>query len=525
MLAGVGMLLLIVCANVANLLLGRVAERRQEVAVRRALGAGGRRLLRQLLTESGVLGLLGTAPGLAFAIAGTRLFTLFGPSRIPRWQQIRVDGPALAVAVATALLTVLLFGILPALHAARPDLQDALRRRVGDAGRSGNRARKLLVAAEIAMAFLVCTSAGVMARSMLAMQHLDLGFNPRHVLTARISPARARYAERERRAVFFQSLLERVRALPGVEAAGGINIPPLMDANLFVPVAIEGQADPQHLPVVRLRGVTPGLFAGLGVRVLAGRDFAPSDLEPGAVVVSRSMARDLWPGRNPVGAQVRLMLPDRPTPLLPVVGVVDDLRQWLDGMAAPTVYLASYGQSAMTLAIRTAGDPAALAGPLRRLVFAIDPSQPVFDLMTMDRRMTTNGALVQGRFNAALMVAFAVAALALGGLGIYAVAAHAVIQRRHELGVRLALGARRGQVQRMILREGLLLFAGGIAAGSLASLVATRMLATFLFGVTASQPLLALAILLVLAAVTGAALWLPAARASAVDPAVALRHD
>ncbi|HEV3458280.1 MAG TPA: ABC transporter permease [Thermoanaerobaculia bacterium] len=531
LLAGVAMLLLIVCANIANLLLGRVEERRQEVAVRRALGAGSRRLLRQLLTESGVLGLLGTALGLLFAVTGTRLFVLFGPSRIPRWQQIRVDGPALGVALATALLTVLLFGIMPALQAARPDLQDVLRRRGGDAGSSGNRARRLLVAAEIALAFLVCTSAGVMAKSALAMQRLDLGFDPRHVLTARISPARARYAERERRAAFFQSLLEQVRALPGVTAAGGINIPPLMDANLFVPVAIEGRADPQHLPVVRLRGVTPGLFGGLGMRVLAGRDFVAADLgdlgdlHHGAVVVSRSMARDLWPGRSPLGARVRLMLPDRPTPLVPVVGVVDDVRQWLDGLPAPTVYLASYSQSAMTLAIRTAADPAALAGPLRRLVFAIDPSQPVFDLMTMDRRMTTSSTLVQGRFNAGLMVAFAVAALALGGLGIYAVAAYAVVRRRHELGVRMALGARRGQVQGMILAEGLRLFAAGIAAGGLASLAATRMLASFLFGVTASQPLLALEILAVLAAITGAALWLPAARASAVDPAVALRHE
>jgi len=525
LLIGVGMVLLIVCANVANLLLGRVAERQQEVAVRRALGAGRRRLLRQLLTESAVLGLLGAAAGLGFAVLGTRLFTVFGPSRIPRWQQIRLDAPALAVAVAIALVTVLLFGLLPALQAARPDRQDLLRRRRGDAGRAGRRARRLLVAGELALAFLVCVSAGVMAKSMLAMQHVALGFDPRHVLTTRVALSRARYAERERRSAFFRSLLEQARALPGVTAAGGINIPPLMDADLFVPVAVEGRADPQHLPVVRLRGVTPGLFAGLGTRVLAGRDLVASDLARGAVVVSGSMARQLWPGRSPLGAQVRLMIPDHPTPVIPVVGVVEDLRQWLDGMSAPTVYLASDSPSAMTLAIRTAGDPAALAGPLRQLVYAIDPAQPIFDTMTMERRMAVNGALARGRFHAALMTAFATAALILAGLGIYAVAHYSVVQRTHELGVRMALGAKPGDLQRMVLREGLLLFAGGIAAGGLASAVATRMLASFLFGVTASQPLLSLAILAVLATVSGAALWVPAARAAATDPIVALRQD
>jgi len=531
LLGAVGFVLLIACANVANLLLVRGAARRKELAVRTALGASRRRLVVQLSTEGGLLALIGAALGLALAMIVDRVFVAAAPADVPRLDDVGTDWRVLAFTAATCIVTAVLIGVVPALRASRGDLADGLRQGGKSTGIEGasKTLRRALVAMEMALAVTSLAGAGMLLRSLWALQHEELGFDPHGVLTAEVSILPRAYDD-ARAAIFFDQLMARVRAIPGVRVAGAAEWLPVVDAGGLWAYRPEGGSYPDgRWPLAAPQHATPGYFAAAGIPLIAGRDFANEDRdnsEP-VVVVSQKLARAAWPGQNAVGRRLRLGVD---SVYLTVVGIVGDIQsRGFGDPPEPTFYFA-YGQSArasyyrprdMALLLRTDGDPMALVPAVRREVAALDRTAPVSQIRTFEQVAGVSVAVRE--FSTLLLVGFAALALLLAGLGAYGVIAYAVTLRRYEIGVRMALGAANRSVLLLVMSEGIAISTIGLALGLVASGMVGRAIRTLLFGVAPTDPASLAGTTMLLAIVAVAASIIPARRALRVDPLEALR--
>jgi putative ABC transport system permease protein len=525
LLVAVGLLLLIVCANVANMLLVRAVERHKEISIRLALGVERRRLIRQLLTESLLLGGMGATVGLVLAFWGTRFLASIGPSTIPRIQHAGLNFTVFCMTLVTGILTSVLFGLVPAIKASRSDLADALRQRLENTGES-KRVRNILVVAEVALAFVVLTCAAVVAKTFVQLQNVNLGYNPQNVLTSRISLPSGKYDIPEKRSAFFRQLLDNIRAMPGVVSAGAVNIVPQMDMSRSVTFTIDGRPDEQGGRMnVRFRITTPDYFRSIGIPILQGREFNDVDLNRGAVIISRSLAREFWPQGNPLDASLRLYLAGQLSQPFQIVGVAEDIRQWNVSPGEPTIYWANISQSAYALTIRTASDPVSQVNALQRVVLNLDPDQPIYDTMSMEERLARSQGTTYGQFRTMIITGFGLAALFLATLGIYNVIHHSVLQRTQEFGIRMALGALGRNVILMILRQALILASIGIGIGLVMSLMLTRLLTSFLYGATSNDPLILIVIAAALMLTALVAAFIPARKAARIDPMVALRFE
>jgi len=527
----VGFVLLIVCANVANLLLARGEGRRREMAVRAALGASRRRILAQLLTESSVFALAGGALGILLAWSGTRALVALAPPSIPRVEQVRLDWAVLAYALATSFATGVLFGLMPALRASREAPADTLK----EGGRAptqaaSRRVRRALVVAEVALAVVMLCGASVLLRSLLTLQSADLGFDPRSVLTARVSPTTNTYDD-SRSIVFYAQLLERVRAIPGVLSAGAAGWLPVVDNGGMWGLLAEGQTYDRlpRGPVAVPQQVTAGYFEAMGLRVIAGRGFTDEDRESGPYVgiVSRSLATLLWPNADPIGKRFRV---GGGTTFMTVVGVVDDMRgRGFDQTSEPTMYFA-YPQTrqtayftprSMNLVVRTAGDPLGIANRVKAIVRSLDATVPVSNVRTLEQ--VVGVSVANRRFSTTLLGAFAALALVLAGVGIFGVISYGVSERRFEIGVRMALGAERSRVLASVLGEGIRMTLVGVAIGIAGAAVVLRALRSLLVGVPVVDAVTFAVVAVGLVVVAVAASFIPARRATAISAMDALR--
>jgi predicted permease len=526
--ATVGCVLLIACANVANLLLARATTRRRELAVRAALGASRGRLMRQLLVESLVLALAGGALGLLVPVYALDLFLALAPTQLAQVPGIAVDRTVLGFALALSLLTGLVFGLAPAFAASRTRLQDALKAGSAAAGGRRGRSRQLLVAAQLALALVLLIGAALFAKSFVTFRAVDPGFRAEGVLKATLSLPRARYPDAAAWSAFHRTLLERMRALPGVESATISAVIPLSGYQMTGPFGpkVEGATDERI--TIASGNVGAGYFATFGIPLLAGREFNDQD-QPGTppvVVLSESLARLAFPALAAPGDAVgeTFTWSDE---AYTVVGVVGEVRQ-RPGAASPlpmafTSFTQDGTSSYATLALRTRTDPRTLIPALQQVVREIDPEQPLFAVRTLGEELDREVA--PRRFNALLLGSFAALALLLAASGLYALIAYLVAQRTREIGIRIALGAERRAVLGLVLREGMLLAAGGIVLGLAGAFALTRLVASMLFRVGTTDPVVFMAVPLVLAAVAALASWVPARRAARVDPMVALRSE
>ncbi|HEU5180083.1 MAG TPA: ABC transporter permease [Candidatus Polarisedimenticolia bacterium] len=525
----VGMVLLIACANIANLLLARGAGRRKEIAIRMAVGASRARLVRQFLTESVLLASLGGCLGLGMAAWGVDLLVASAPAALPRLNEIRIDGWVLGFTAMVSLLTGLLFGLAPALQAGSADQNDSLK----EGGRAGGgaprqRLRALLVVGEVAISLVLLIGAGLLVRSFLRVTGDDRGFDGSRVLTATLALPNASYSDTARQTAFYAQLVEKVGALPDVEAAGIVSHLPLGGDNTNSGLLIEGKTFPDNEPpLADDRLVSPDYFRAMGIPILKGRGFTEHDdaSAPQVALINETLARKFFPGEDPIGKRIGMNW--KMEGLQEVVGVVKDVRHdGLDLPLFPTVYV-PYRQAidpGMTLVVRARNkDPLQLSGAVRAQVHAIDPNQPISSLRTMDE--VASESVGPRRFSTTLFGAFAALALFLAALGIYGVIAYSVTQRTHEIGIRMALGARRRDVLRLVIGQGLQPVGIGVLAGLLAALPLTRLLSGLLFGVGATDPWTFAGIPLLLAGIGLLACYFPARRAAAVDPLTALRHE
>ena len=542
LLGAVGFILLIACANVAHMLLARSATRQKEIAVRTALGAPRSRVIRQFLTENLLLAAMGASAGLLLAVWGRRALLALSPAFIPRVDSIRIDVRVVLFLIGVTVLTGVVFGLAPAMQASAVNLTDTLKDggRGGSDGHRRNRLRSFLVASEFALALILLIGAGLMVRSFFALQSIDPGFNPHRVLSMAVSVAGTQESEPHRRAIFYQQLIERVRALLGVEAAGGINHLPLAGDLWGWPFAIEGRGKPLpgESPVAVYRIVMPGYFETMRLPVLRGREIAATDDRgaPGVVLINEKAARKYWPGENPLGKHIAFDDDKTASPTwLTVIGIVRDAKQedWAQA-PYPEVYLAALQNggflgefeshaSYITLVVRTRGNPAALAGLIKNTVWSFDRNLAISEVLTMDDVVAEANAAP--RFEMALLGVFAGVALLLAAVGIYGVMSYSVERRTHEIGIRISLGASRTDVLRLVVRQGMELALAGSAAGIVGALLLSRLMTKLLYGVLPTDPLTFTAVAVLLTFVALAANYLPARRATRVDPMVALRYE
>jgi predicted permease len=530
LLGAVGLVLVIACANVANLLLARAASRRREVAVRVAVGASRGRIVRQLLTESVLLALAGGAAGLLLSVWLTDLLVALAPSNTPRIVEAGLDARVFAFALVTTCLAGVGFGLAPALHATKTDLNETLK----EGGRGQTDARSLLrsalVVAEVGLSLVLLVGAGLLLKSFVRLTNVSPGFEPAGVLTMRLGLPGARYPEPRKKAEFYENLLGRVRALPGVEAAGATISLPLGGSNYSVGRGFvrEGQSErPEEGTNAAYFVVTPDYFRAARVPVVRGRAFDERDTEDSAkvIVVNETLARLHFAGEEPVGQRIRMHADEKFG--REIVGVVGDVKaRTLDAATGPQVYVPhrqDAGWGSMSLAVRTAGDPLALTPAVREEVRALDRGLPVYDVKTLDDVVAASFA--DRRLLSTLIAAFGAAALLLASVGLYGVISYTVGRRTHEFGVRMALGAEPRDVLRLVLRQGLALALAGVAAGVLASLAAARLMSSLLYEVSASDPFIFVLVPVLLVAVALLACYLPARRATRVDPMEALRYE
>ncbi len=537
LLAAVGLVLLIACVNVANLFLSRVEARQKEMAIRAALGAGRGRIVRLLLAESGSLSLAGGALGLLLAFLGLDVLVAFlpadpslGPDDLGLLQldKIRLDRQVLGFTFLLSLLTGMISGLAPAYQAARPDLNHWLKEGGRTSGGSSRpRLRGALVVAEVALTLVLLVGAGLLIRSFARLMDVEPGFKAENLLTFRISPA-SKYRRLPERLAFYQQLIGRLSVLPGVESVGASTTLPFTGTDLGGSLSIEGRPAPGggENPTARFHSVTQDYFATMAIPLLAGRLFLEQDTgESQAVtVINETLARRYWPGENPIGRRLKNRFGG--DKLLEVVGIVRDTQQMgLDSGVKPEIYV-PYTQrpwSFMTFAIRSSGDPLSLAGAVRSQLSAVDKDVPIYSIATMEQRMSDS--VSQRRFNMVLLGLFAAVALALAVVGIYGVMSYTVTQRTHEIGIRTALGARPGDVMKLVIGRGMALALTGVGIGLTASFALTRLMNNLLFGVSASDPLTFALIALTLTGVAFLACLVPARRATKVDPIVALRQE
>ena len=532
LLGAVGLLLLIACANLANLLLARAATREKEIAIRGALGAGRLRLIRQLLTESLVLALAGGALGLILAAWGVRLLRSVVPDMFPMLQHMSVDVPVLAFTFGISILTGLLFGLVPAWRSSHTDLNTTLKEAAGRSESAGgsHRIRSFLLAGEVALAVLLSVSAGLLLRSFVRVTEVNPGVRTANILTMNLSLPEVKYDTPQKRATFYKDLIERVDALPGVRSAGAVVFLPLRVSILSFRIwvnsfTIEGRPPvPQDKqPLADYRPATPGYFNTMGIALRQGRLFDQhDDLDAKRVVlVNEAMVRKHFPHENPLGQRIVMGKP------MEIVGVVADAKLYgLDAPVEPAVYVPHAqhsGDSSMAVVVRTEGDPTVVAAAVRREILKLDPEQPISNVRSMEQVLSDS--LMLRRVAMLLLTVFASLALTLATVGIYGLTAYSVSRRTHEIGLRVALGASQSQILRMVVGRGLVTSLIGAAIGVAAAFELTRGLSGMLYGVTATDPLVFAGVPLLLIAVSVLASYVPARKATRIDPLVALRYE
>jgi putative ABC transport system permease protein len=526
----VGLVLLIACVNIANLQLTRAAARRKEIAIRSALGASPRRIARQTLTESLLLALIGGVVGSLIAAWALDLIVKFGPENVPRLGEVRLDPRALGFTLFITLLTGVLFGLAPALQSARVGLTEALNesgRASGAGGREGARLRNMLVILETALAVVLLVGAGLLVNSFVRLLRTPPGFNPEGVIVARTTLPAARYPAPERGKAVYRQALERMATLPGVQQVSVASFLPLA-SEWQIGFSVEGGGESEYYTAYG-SWVSDDFFRAMGIPLKSGRVFTDEDRADTTpvVVINESMARRFWPGQSAVGKRVRWG-GWNPQGALTIAGVVADVKfSSLESESPPTIYMPVFQiprirRDAVFIA-RTTAEPSSLAAAMRREIAAVDADLPVYDVRTMNQVIAESVA--QRRFTMWLLAIFAVAALGLAALGLYGVISYAVTQRTREIGLRMALGGRRLDVLGLIVGQGMKMAMIGALAGLLASLALTRLMKGLLYGVSASDPFTFIAVALLLATVALVACWIPAWRATKVDPMIALRWE
>ncbi len=533
MMAAVGFVLLIACANVANLMLARAAGRQREIALRSALGASRFRIIRQLLTESVLLGVLGGALGILVGYWSVDAIRAANPGEAarfaPGWSHLGINLPVLTFTLLLSVLSGVLFGLAPAWQRSKPDLNSSLKEGGRQGATGSHRLRGLLVVSEVALSLMLLISAGLLIRSFLQLVKTNPGFNSDSLLTMNLVLPAARYKEEPQRAAFYSELLRRVEALPGVELAAAVNHLPLGGSYSSTSFLIEGLPEPPPGQETngRYRVCTPNYFKAMGIPVLKGRAFTDQDRagSPPVIIVNETLARKYWPNTDAIGKRMRYTGPLEQNPWMQVVGVVKDVKHEMNLPITEDFYVphAQDAWQSMVLVAKTKVDPAAMAAPIRQQVWSLDKDQPVFDVHTMREVQSISLALYS--FSSVMLSIFAVVALLLAAIGIYGVMFFAVTQRTQEIGIRMALGARPIDVLKLIVRHGMLLALIGAAAGLAGAFAMTRLLASLLFGVTPTDVWTFSLVTAGLLMVALAACFIPARRATRVDPLVALRYE
>jgi predicted permease len=539
LLGAVGFILLIACVNVTNLSLARIFSRQKEIAIRTAMGASSGRIVRQIVSESVLLAVLGGALGLTYAHFGIRLIMNFLAGRLPASIEVGLNLKVLAFTAAVSILTGVIAGILPAIHLSRGNVNQALKQGLGrtDTDSGGNRTRSVLVVVEVAMSLVLLIGAGLMIRSFQMLHQVNPGFESRGVLTATAAVSQAKFSTVAQQIGFFERVLERMRTLPGVVSAGVVDDVPMDQSGSHQPISVEGQpvVPMSEQPEVDVRLISPGYMNALRIPLLRGRDLSDSDVagRPATILVSASLARQYWPNQDPIGKHISLTF--LPGVAREIVGVVGDVK--LDGLdqkrPATAIYMplgqmspaanGKWNSFPMTLVVRTAADPRTLVSAVTNAVHQSDSEVPVRDVQTMDELVTNS--LSQQRFNLLLLGAFALLALILAAIGIYSVLSYSVRRRVQEIGIRLALGARISDVLRMIVIEGMRPTLLGVTIGIVGALALGQVMSSLVYGIKPTDPLTFLAVAMVLAIVALSATIIPAYRAAKVDPMVALRYE
>jgi predicted permease len=527
LLVSIAMVLLIICVNLGNLMLARSTSRSREMAVRVALGAGSWQMARQVLTESLVIALAGGALGLMLAYAAVRAVVASAPVDLPRLDEVHLDVRALLFTAAVSVVAGLLFGLIPAWRAARSEPQDALRGggRSATQGRGGVRVSEILVTTEVALSAALLVAAGLLIGSLVRLLGIDQGFQANNVLTAALNLPATKYSDTQQRAAFFDRLLPVVQHLPGVQAAGIISTMPLAGDTWVDMISRDDDHRPVfERPVANYRFISPGYFAALEIPIRAGRAFQPADHNRPVVVVSATTAARIWPGATAVGKRMRGG--DEKDPMAEVVGVVADTRTGMKGDPPPLMVYRPYWarlESGASLAIRTAQEPGAAANAVRNAIWSVDSQLPVPEMMTMQRIISDS--VSERRFQTTLLAAFALAALLLAAVGIYGVISYSVNRRRNEIAIRMALGARSAEVNRMVLGQGMRPVATGLVIGIGVALALGRLLKAMLFEIQPADPLVLVGVVVVLGAAAALACFAPARRATRIDPAISLRYE
>jgi putative ABC transport system permease protein len=528
LLGAVGFVLLIACANVANLLLARASARRREIAVRVGLGASRWRITRQLLTESVMLSVIGGTLGVLVAWWGTKALVALSPPALIDLQRVSVNLPVLGFTLGLAVLTGLIFGLAPALEATRFDLHDSLKEGGKNVGGGGHRLRNVFVITQVALALVLLVGAGLLVRSLNRLQSVDPGFNPENLLTVRVTLPLGRYEEEPKRIDFFQQAIARMKAIPGVEAAGAINTPPFTGLYSGTTVEVDGQKLPPGQELKNGVCVTDvNYFQAMQIPLKQGRFYTEQEATTmrHVVLVNEAFVRKNLGGENPIGHKLTIYMKDDIVPS-EIIGVVGDHKHLgLDTSVEPVSYWPhpELVYPGMTVVLRTKGDARAVAPAAREVIRGLDPQQPIGEISTMESLLSTSVA--RSRFSASLLAVFSVVALVMAAVGIYGVMSYSVLQRTHEIGLRMALGAQRADVLKLVVTKGVVLALVGVAVGLAASFAVTRLLSTLLFEVTATDAVTFVAVSVGLFVVTLLACYVPARRATRVDPLKALRYE
>lgn len=531
LLGAVGLVLLIACANVANLLLSRAAARQREISIRSAMGASQGRLVRQLLTESILISLLGAVVGLGLAYLGLNFLVSVSPTNLPRVAEIGIDGRVLWFTLLISIITGLIFGLMPALHGSKADLSFALKEGArGSVSVSRKIIRNLLVVGEVAVALVLLVSSVLIVRGFLRLLDTNPGFDTRNVLTMRMALAENNYGEEWRRRAFSEQLVQRVKTISGVQSAAVVMPLPLSGDGAQTPFAIEGRGllASNQVPLADLASVSPDYFDTLGIRLVQGRFFNEHDKEDSAqvAIIDETMAHRYWPNENPVGKRLKMGPAESNSPWIEIVGVVGHLKNYGVTEESRVEMFRPYPQvpfNTISLVVRTDKEPSAMASAVRNEIAGIDHQQPVYSVRTMDDLLSTT--MAPRRLVVFVLAAFALLALLLKAIGVYSVMAYSVSERMHEIGIRMALGAERSNILKLIMSQGLKLVIIGLMIGLVFTVLFTSIAASLLFGLSPGDPVSYMSGLVILATVALLACYVPGIKATRVDPIIALREE